>query len=107
MNSIYQLRRPIDESDFGANDGIGVATDAVRLWLEGEPRLLEEARREIAKGVPLSAFVADILYPGGGVIANLRPDEKATAETVRAEIEAADGGFDGIDWLFVRYDIAD
>lgn len=104
LKSMYQIRRPIEESDSGANDGITVATHVVRLWLENEPRILDEARREIAKGIPLVAFVGDILYPPDGVD-YLRPAERATAEALRAELKDAEGGFHGVDWLFVAWDI--
>lgn len=106
-----EVRKSIGESVYGANDGISVATDTVRLWLENEPGLLTRARQIIAQdkrdsSALFPAWVAFLLFgdPRGGFNLDSEPPHDARMVLdIKADMDHDD--FRRIDWDFIRADL--
>lgn len=108
------VRKPIDESEFGANDGVSIATDTVKNWLRNDPVLVKKAR-EIARGeeippegtvyqygdIQLGSWVSDLmdnlsLLPPGADLSGTRYAREYLMENV------GEGWLDDMDWAEVR-----
>lgn len=99
---------PIGESNVGASDGISIATETVRLWLENEPSLLQRARQIIRQDVRDHSklfpwWVEFMLYgaPYGGFDLNTEPEHDYRAvQDVKRHMGRDD--FRRINWDFIR-----
>jgi hypothetical protein len=96
MNEVE--RRPIGESEFGANDGISMATHQVQTWLENDAELAEGFRRHCVAPEDYASRAWHLLY--GSFYRTSRGDTRHSLDLVRDSFTRAD--FDRIDWAFVR-----